>query len=133
MLDHDAMLFAKELLCLYLGGWLVVSTHDRLVRKGFGWAWRVWFILLSVAGIALAFRLMNIRYLVSPTSRVYGVPFVIAGGELINGQWADGGVGLYMPLPFLANLAFGISSCLIPFTILSIFYASKSQKGSNAA
>jgi hypothetical protein len=126
------MLFAKELLCLSLGGWLVVSTHRRLIRGGFGRAWRIWFILLIIAGIALGFRLMGVRYLESPTARAYGVPFVTAGGDFIDGHWRDGGVGLYMPLPALADLAFGVAVCVVPLAILSLFH-SKIQGGPRVA
>jgi hypothetical protein len=119
------MLFAKELLCVLLGSWLVVSTHRRLVRGGFGRAWRIWFFVLHILGGALALRLMGIRYLESPTSRAYGAPFVIAGGDFTDGRWADGGVGLYMPLPALADLAFGVSVCLIPLSVSSVFRARK--------
>jgi len=115
------MLFTKEIICVLLGGWLVASTYYRVTRKGFGRGWRDWFILLTIVGMLLAFRLMGIRNLVTPTERAYGVPFVIAGGLLTDGKWADGGVGLYMPLPFLANLAFGIAVCLLPLAVLSIF------------
>jgi hypothetical protein len=123
------MLFAKELLCVLLGGWLVVSTHRRLARGGFARAWRVWFIVLLIVGGALAPRLMGIRYLESPTSRAYGVPFVIAGGDFIDGRWADGGVGLYMPLPALADLAVGVAVCVVPLAILSLFHSRKIQRG----
>jgi len=124
------MLFAKELLCLLLGGWLVASTYLSIMRKRFARRWRVWFILLAIAGVALAFGLMNVRYLESPTARAYGAPFVIAGGDLVNGRWVDGGVGLYMPLPFLANIAFGVAVCIIPLAILSHFYSRKIQEPS---
>jgi len=100
------------------------------VRRGFGRAWRVWFIVVIIAGIALAFGLMNIRYLESPTSRAYGVPFVIAGGDLMDGRWADGGVGVHMPLPFLGDIAFGVAICMIPLTILSLFHSRKIHGGS---
>src|SRR3954471_19869421 len=103
------MLLAKELLCLLLSCCLVASTYRRLLRRGFGRRWSVWFIVLTITGIALGFALMNIRYLGSPTERAYGLPFAIAGGDFINGRWRDGGVGLYMPFPFLANLAFGVA------------------------
>jgi len=113
------MLFAKELLCLLLGGGIVAGTYLRVTRGGFGKRWRVWFFLLAIAGIALAFRLMAIRYLESPTERAYGVPFVIVGGLLEHGRWADGGVGLYMPLPFFADIAFGVAVCMAPLAILT--------------
>jgi len=125
------MLLAKELLCLLLSALLLFSTHRRLVRGGFGRAWRLSFIILIVMGMALAFGLMGIRYLESPTARAYGVPFVIAGGDFIEGRWRDGGVGLYMPFPFLADLAFGIAVCLAPLAILSIVRGRKIQKGSS--
>jgi hypothetical protein len=115
------MLLSKEFLCLLLGGWLVASTHLRIVRGGFGRRWRVWFVLLAIAGIALAFALMSIRYLESPTTRAYGVPFVIAGGDLVDGRWVDGGVGLYTPLPLFANVAFGVAVCMAPLAVLSCF------------
>ena len=127
------MLLAKELLCLLLSGWLVGSTHRKLARAEFGRAWHVWFIILIVLGVVLAFGLMGIRYLESPTSRAYGVPFVIAGGDFIDGRWRDGGVGLYMPFPFLADLAFGIAICLLPLAVLSVFQSRKIQKASDAA
>jgi hypothetical protein len=127
------MLFAKETLCLLLGIWLAVGTHRRLVRGRFGRAWRAWFILLTIAGMALAFRLMAIRYLESSTSRAYGVPFVIAGGDFTYGHWRDGGVGLYMPLPALADLAFGVAVCVIPLALLSVIRSRKDEKGSRVA
>ena len=123
------MLFAKELLCLLLSGWLIASTYRRLAGGGFARAWRVWFILLTIAGMVLAFGLMNIRHLESPTSRAYGFPFVVAGGDFINGRWLDGGVGLYMPLPVLAEIAFGVAVCVVPLAILSLFYPRKIQEG----
>ena len=116
------MLLVKELMCVLLGGWLVASTYYRVTRKGIRRGWRDWFILLTIVGILLAFRLMGIRYLESPTERAYGIPFVIAGGELTNGKWADGGVGLYMPLPLLANLAFGIAVCVLPLAVFSFIF-----------
>jgi len=119
------MLFAKELICVLLGGWLLASTYRHVTRKGVGRQWLVWFILLTIAGIVLAFRLMGIRYLVTPTERNYGVPFVIAGGLLNNGKWEDGGVGLYMPLPLLANLAFGIAVCVLPLAVFSFIFRKK--------
>jgi hypothetical protein len=126
------MLFLKELLCLALCGWLIFNTHRKLVRGAFGRAWHVWFIIVCCAGIALGFRMMDVRYLVSPTARAYGAPFVVAGGDFIDGRWLDGGVGRYMPFPFLADLAFGIAVCLVPLAILSFFYAPKLHEGSNA-
>jgi hypothetical protein len=123
------MLLAKMLLSLGLSGWLIAGTHDRLFREGVGRAWRVWFWILVFAGIALGFWLMGIRYLVSPTARCYGLPFVVAGGDFINGRWADGGVGRYMPFPFLADLAFGIAVCLLPLAVVSFFRLRKIQKG----
>ena len=75
-------------------------------------------MLLAIAGVALAFRLMSVRYLESPTARAYGVPFVIAGGDLVKGRWADGGVGLYMPLPFFADIACGVAICLAPLAVV---------------
>jgi hypothetical protein len=127
------MLFLKELLCLLLCGWLLVSTHRRLVRGAFGRAWLVWFVVLCCAGIALGVRLICVTYLVSPTSRAHGFPFAIAGGELFGGRWVDGGVGRYMPFPFLADLAFGVVVCLAPFAVLSFFYAPKIQRASDSA
>jgi len=127
------MLLAKEFLCLLLSGWLVGSTHRKLVRGEFRRAWHAWFIVLIVLGVVLAFRLMAIRYLESPTSRAYGVPFVIAGGDFIDGRWRDGGVGLYMPFPFLADLGFGIATCLLPLAILSVFHSHRVKKGPDAA
>ena len=85
-------------------------------------------MLLAIAGVALAFRLMSVRYLESPTVRAYGVPFVIAGGDLVKGRWADGGVGLYMPLPFFADIAFGVAVCMLPLAILSLFRSRKNQE-----
>jgi len=127
------MLLAKELFCLILGAWLVESTYRRLARGVFGRPWRVWFFLLAIAGIALAFGLMNVRYLRSPTARVYGVPFVIAGGGFTDGRWVDDGVGLYMPLPFLGDLAFGVAVCMIPLSVLLHFRSRKIQGGSHVA
>lgn len=114
------MLLARELFCLLLSGWLVASTYRRLVRRQFGRAWRVWFFVLIIVGIGLAFRLMSIRYLESPTSRAYGVPFAIAGGDFFDGRWHDGGVGRYMPFPFLADLAVGVAVCLVPLAVLVV-------------
>ena len=119
------MLFTKELLCLLLGVVLFALTYRKLCRVEFGRGWIIAFILLTIAGVALAFRLMGIRYLETPTTRAYGVPFVIAGGDLVNGKWADGGVGLYMPLPLLANIAFGVAVCIIPLSILLHFQSRK--------
>jgi hypothetical protein len=127
------MLLAKELLCLLLSGYLVASTYRRLTRRGFGRAWRVWFGLVTIAGILSAFGLMNIRYLESPTSRAYGVPFVIAGGDYMDGRWVDGGVGLYMPFPFLADIAFGVAVCVVPLMVLSLFHSRKIQEESRVA
>src|SRR6516164_7155960 len=59
------MLLTKEFLCLLLCGWLIAGTYRRLMRRPFGRIWRVWFIILCCAGVALGFRLMGVRYLVS--------------------------------------------------------------------
>jgi len=123
------MLLAKMLLVLGLSCWLIIGTHRRLFQEGVGRAWRVWFWTLVCAGVALGFWLMGIRYLVSPTARAYGLPFVIAGGDFMDGRWADGGVGRYMPFPFLADLAFGIAVCLLPLAIVSFFRLPKIQRG----
>jgi hypothetical protein len=125
-IDVLPMLFA-ELLCLLISGWIIVGTHRRLGRSQFGRAWHILFFILILAGMALGFRLTSIRHLVSPTSRVYGVPFHIAGGDFIDGRWIDGGVGRGMPLPLLANLACGVAIFLFPFAALVFFRAGKGQ------
>lgn len=114
------MLLLKMLLCLGLSGWLIASTYRRLFRGAFGRGWRVWFVVLICVGVVVGFRLMNIQSVESPSARAYGVPFVIAGGELIDGHWRDGGVGRYMPLPLLADLAFGIAACVMPLELIRI-------------
>ena len=121
------MLLTKMLLCLVICIWLIISTERRLARGGFSRAWRIWFVALCCVGLLLGFRLMSVRYLVSPTGRAYGVPFVTAGGDFIDGRWMDGGVGRYMPLPFLADLAFGIALCLLPLAAVSFVRARKRE------
>ena len=73
---------------------------------------------LTCAGLALGFWFMSITYLASPTSKVYGAPFCIAGADFINGRWLAGGVGRYMPLPLRADIGLGVAVCLLPVVAL---------------
>ncbi len=67
---------------------LVFMGTERLVsRVQFSRSWRIAFWTLSIVGIGLGIRLVSLRYLKTPTLRLYGFPFPIAGGEFMNGKW----------------------------------------------
>ena len=113
------MLLFKMLLVLAVSGWMLVSTHRRISLPEFGRAWRVCLILFSLIGIGVGICFLNVRYLVSPTARAYGVPFVIAGGDFINGRWVDGGVGRFLYLAALTDIASGVALCVLPLAVIS--------------
>ena len=106
---------------LVLSGCIIVGTYRTLARGAFGRAWHIACAVLTCAGLALGCWLVSITYLASPTSKVYGAPFCIAGADFIDGRWLAGGVGRYMPLPLLADIGLGVAVCLLPAAGLLIF------------
>jgi hypothetical protein len=119
------MYLLSMLAVLTLNGVVIAATFRRLSAPEFGRAWRMVLLALTCCGFVLGAYLLNIRYLVSPTSRVYGFPFCIAGGDLLGGRWLDGGVGRFLPLAVLANLASGIAACLLPVLLASFICVRK--------
>jgi hypothetical protein len=114
------LLYVLEMLAvLGANAWVIVATHRRLARAPFGPGWRACFFALACAGLGLGLWFLSVRYLVSPTSRVYGVPFCVAGGDFLQGRWSDGGVGRFLPLAFLADVSCGLSVCLLPLALAS--------------
>jgi xanthosine utilization system XapX-like protein len=98
---------------LGLSGWLIVSTYRRLARGQFDRAWQIFSLLLTFAGLAVGVCLLNVRSVASPTSRVYGVPFCIAGADFVDGRWLMG-VGRFMPLALLTDVSLCVAVCLSP-------------------
>ena len=69
-------------------------------------------------GISLGIRLVSLRYLKTPTLRLYGFPFPIAGGEFMNGKWLDGLVG--NPLALVADIGGAVAACLFPLLLVAL-------------
>ena len=113
------MYLLSLLLTMVLSWWILANTDRRLSRKEFGGAWKVSFRLLFLGGLALGILFINVNYLASSTSKVYGIPFAIAGADFIRDRWLAGGVGRFMPLPVLADLAAGVALCLLPLNVAS--------------
>ena len=122
------MYLLSILAVLGLNGWVIVSTHRRLSRGDFGRAWHVASLLLTCAGLTLGVWFSSVRYLASSTSKVYGVPFCIAGADFIDGRWLAGGVGRFMPLPMLADVSLGIAVCLSPITVCSFLHERRAAR-----
>jgi hypothetical protein len=112
----------KILAILGVNTWLITGTYRRLTRGQFGRAWHICFFVLSCAGLGLGIWFLSIRQLVSPTSRVYGIPFCIAGGDFLEGRWMDGGVGRFLFFAVLADIGCGLSLCLLPLAVGSFIH-----------
>jgi hypothetical protein len=95
-----------------------MSTESLVSRVQFSRSWRIAFWTLSILGIGLGIRLVSLRYLKSPTLRLYGFPFPIAGGEYMNGKWLDGLVG--NPLAFIADVGCAVAACLLPLLLAAL-------------
>jgi hypothetical protein len=113
--------------------WLVASTHRIIKDRGYHGAIIIFAALLLI-GLALGFWFLTVRYMVSPVSRVYGVPIPIAGGDLINGRWRDGGVSSIFWLALVADITSGVATCVLPMRIWSHFCTRRDLRGdTNAA
>ena len=95
-----------------------MSTESLVSRVQFSRSWRIAFWTLSIVGIGLGIRLVSLRYLKTPTLRLYGFPFPIAGGEFMNGKWLDGLVG--NPLAFIADVGGAVAACLLPLLLAAL-------------
>jgi hypothetical protein len=94
----------------------VFMGAERLVAGvPFNKAWRISFWTLSIVGLCLGICLVSFRYLKTPTLRLYGFPFQIAGGEFMNGRWLDGLVG--NPLALIADIGGAVAVCLLPLIL----------------
>jgi hypothetical protein len=111
-----------KLLWIYLtcvaGGLVFCGARDLVYRIRFSRSWRVSFWTLSGFGFALGICLLNVRHLETPTLRLYGFPFPIAGGEFKNGHWLDGLVG--NPLALIADIGGAVAVCLLPLLIAAL-------------
>ncbi len=101
------------------------GTESLVSREEFSRGWRIAFWTLSIVGIALGIRLVSLQYLSTPTLRLYGFPFPIAGGESMNGKWRDGLVG--NPLAFIADVGGGVAGCLLPLLLAAL--AARRRRG----
>jgi hypothetical protein len=98
---------------------LVFMGTERLVcRVQFSRSWRIAFWTLTIVGVGLGIRLVSLRYLKTPTLRLYGFPFPIAGGEFMGGKWLDGLVG--NPLAFIADVGGAVAACLLPLLLAAL-------------
>jgi hypothetical protein len=116
------MYLLKILAVVGVNAWIIVGTHRRLSRGRFARAWHISHFVLVCAGIALGVYLLSVRYLISPTARVYGVPFCVAGGDFMQGRWSDGGVGRFLLLAVLADVSCGVSACVLPLALGSFIF-----------
>ena len=116
------MLLLKMLSAVAVSGWIITTTGQRLWRSEFSKSWRIWFALSSSVGVFIGILFLNVHYLVTPTSQAFGFPFVIAGGDFIDGRWLNGGVGHFLLLAFLSDIALGIALGLVPLSFVSVIY-----------
>jgi hypothetical protein len=100
-------------------------------REQFSKGWRVSFWALFVLGLGLGVGLVTFRYLKTPSLRLYGFPFPIAGGELFHGQWVDGLVG--NPLALLADVGGAVAACLLPLLAATIIFRRKGEQDVESA
>ena len=126
------MLLLEMFLALGLSGLLTATTYRRLMHGAFSRLWLAVYFVLICLGVVVGIQLLSIRHLISPTARVYGFPFVIAGGDFIDGHWKDGGIGDYMPFAALADIALGITLCTLPVAVASLLRKGCVQKGSES-
>src|SRR5579871_1661718 len=106
-----------------------MSTESLVSRDQFTRSWRIGFWMLSIVGLGLGIWLVSLRYLKTPTLRLYGFPFPIAGGELMNGKWLDGLVG--NPLAFFADVGGAVASCLLPLLLAAVMARRRRQHFEN--
>lgn len=113
--------------------WLVVSTHRIIHDRGYRRAQRFFTALLFI-GFAAGVWFLTVRYMLSPTSRLHGVPVPIASGDLINGRWRDGGVSRIFWFAFVADITSGIAACVLPMRVWSFLRGRRELRGvTNAA
>ena len=126
------MYLLSMLTTLALCGWVIVSTCRKLSDMRLQPAWFIAALCFALAGVALGFWFVSITYLASPMSKVYGWPFGIAGADFVGGRWLTGGIGRYMPLPFITDIALGLALCLLPLRIFCFVRERPGERGKTA-
>jgi hypothetical protein len=121
------MYLLKILAVLVASAGLIVGIHRRLARGNCSRAWHVCFFVFACAGVALGLYFLGVLRMFPPNGRGWGVPFVIAGGDFIEGRWHDGGVGRFQPLALLADLGCGIALGLLPLATASILFGGRGR------
>jgi hypothetical protein len=116
------MYLLKILALLGVSAALIFGTYRRLACDDFSRAWRLWFLLLACAGVALGVCFLGVLRMFPPNGRGWGVPFLIAGGDFFEGRWHDGGVGRFLPLALLADIGCGVALCLLPLAAAALFF-----------
>ena len=115
-------------------GWLAWSVERRLRQRPFPMTWRVAAVVLIITGLSLGVWLITREHHVSPTVRLAGYPFAVAGYEFIEGRWLGGLVSRFVLLAFLADIAAGVGICLLPLRIAQfIFERRVSHESANNA
>ena len=98
---------------------LVFMGTERIVsRAPFSRSWRISFWTLSIVGIGWGFGWSAFAIVKTPTLRLYGFPFPIAGGEFMNGKWLDGLVG--NPLALIPDIGGAVAVCLFPLLLVAL-------------
>lgn len=100
-------------------GW---SIERRFQARTYPLAWKVAVGVLGVVGLGFGIWLLTREYLASPTLRLTGYPFAVAGCDLFDGRWVCGRVSSYAPLVLVADMAAGVGICLLPLRMAQFFY-----------
>jgi hypothetical protein len=101
---------------------ILLGTHRRLFHRRYARAWRVAFLALAVVGLGVGIWFLSIRRTPSSTEQAWGFPFTIAGGEFFDGAWHNGGVGRFLGLALLADVASAVALCTVPVALASLMF-----------
>ena len=99
---------------------ILLGTQRRLFRRRYERAWRVAFLALSVVGLGVGIWFLSIRRMPSLTEQIWGFPFTIAGGEFFEGAWHNGGVGHFLYLALITDVACAVALCIAPLAVASL-------------
>lgn len=114
------------ILTCVVSGCLFVVTEQRVSRVPCNRGWQIVFWALAVFGVGLGIWFASIRYFKTPTLRLYGFPFAVAGAEFVNGRWLNGLVG--HPLAFVADVGAALAICLLPLLAATLLNRNRNEK-----